>query len=127
MKPHFLSAMDPTHHALTIAATGAVLAGRVEIGGNSQQRRRGLLGRDGLEAEHGFVIAPCQGVHTFGMRFAIDIVAVRRDGTVVKLRPNVRPRRLVFSLSAFAIIECAAGTIDRAGVRVGDRLVVGVV
>jgi uncharacterized protein len=71
-----------------------------------------------------FLIAPTQGVHTFGMRFSIDIIGVARDGRVVKIREHVPPRRIVLSFTAFAILELAAGVARRTKVAVGDRLVV---
>ena len=108
--------------ALTIERTGAPLATTLEIAGDSDSRKKGLLGRDSLDAGHAFVIAPCQGVHTFGMRFAIDVVAVKRDGTVVKTRANVRPNRIVMAWSGFAIIELSADSLRASGLLVGDRL-----
>ena len=108
--------------SITIESSGELLATRIEIAGDSASRRKGLLGRDRLEPGCGVVIAPSQGIHTFGMRFAIDIVAVSRDGTVVKIRPAVPPRRIVLAFSAYAIIELAAGAAAAAQVKVGDRL-----
>jgi uncharacterized protein len=89
---------------------------------DSASRRRGLLGRLGLDAEEAIVIAPCNAVHTFGMRFPIDVIYARRDGHVVKIRESVPPRRVSAALSAFAVIEMAAGTVARTGVKVGDVL-----
>lgn len=90
---------------------------------DSESRRRGLLGREFLEPGTGLVIAPSQGIHTFGMRFAIDVVCVGRDGQVVKVRPGVPPRRLVLALRAFAMVEVAAGRSDEVGLVAGDQLV----
>jgi uncharacterized membrane protein (UPF0127 family) len=91
---------------------------------DSASRKRGLLGRDGLPPAHALVIAPCSGVHTFRMRFPIDVIYAARDGRVVKLRPDLRPGRISLAVSAFATIEMAAGAIARTGLRVGDRLIV---
>jgi uncharacterized protein len=107
---------------VTIERSGALLAERIEIAGDSASRRKGLLGRDRLEPGCAVVIAPSQGVHTFGMRFAIDIVAVARDGSVVKIRSHVPPRRIVMAWSAFAIIELNAGSAAAVQLQVGDRL-----
>jgi len=104
------------------ADSGAVLAEPVEGAFDSETRRRGLLGRDGL-AESALVIAPCNLVHTFFMRFAIDTVFVDRDGIVVCVRHDIRPNRLSGSWGAFATIELEAGQARRAGLRAGDRLV----
>jgi uncharacterized membrane protein (UPF0127 family) len=108
--------------SVTIEGSGVSLAKRIEVAGDSASRRKGLLGRDRLDPECAVVIAPSQGVHTFGMRFAIDIVAVARDGSVVKIRSHVPPRRIVMAWSAFAIIELAAGAAAISQVKVGDRL-----
>jgi uncharacterized protein len=123
--PHFLSAAigSSERYAITIARTGASLAERTEIAGDSESRRRGLLGRDSLDRGSAFVIAPCQGVHTFGMRFPIDIVAVARDGKVVKMRSAVPRRRILIAWSAFAVIELRAGAVLEAGLRAGDHLI----
>jgi uncharacterized protein len=109
--------------SLTIERTGACIAKRVDVAGDSASRRQGLLGRDQFDRGSALLIAPCQGVHTFGMRFPIDIVAIARDGSVIKIRCHVRSRRIVMAWSAFAIIELPAGESDRSGLRVGDRLV----
>jgi uncharacterized membrane protein (UPF0127 family) len=122
---HFLgSVLDtPGPWGLRIERTGAWLVQTLELAADSETRRKGLLGRDQLAPGVGFVIAPSQGVHTFGMRFPIDIVGVTRDGRVVKVRSDVPRSRLVFALRAFAILELASGVAARAGLAVDDRLV----
>jgi uncharacterized membrane protein (UPF0127 family) len=55
---------------------------------------------------------------------SIDIVAVTREGRVVKCRTHVPPRRIVLSLRAFAIVELAAGAVARVGLREGDQLAI---
>ena len=98
------------------------MAGRVEGAFDSETRRRGLLGRKGMTAEEALIIAPCNGVHTFFMRFAIDAVFVAKDGRVVKACCTVRPWRLALAWRAFAVIEGAPGLIERSRTRPGDRL-----
>jgi uncharacterized membrane protein (UPF0127 family) len=61
-------------------------------------------------------------VHTFFMRFPIDIVFVGRDGIVRKVSEGVPARRLAGSLRAFAVIEMAAGSLAACPVARGDRL-----
>jgi uncharacterized protein len=123
--PHFLTdaLKTPGLWGLQIQRTGGWLVRTLEIAADSESRKKGLLGRDRLAPEVGVVIAPSQGVHTFGMRFPIDIIGVTRDGRVVKARSAVRPARLVFALRAFAILELAAGVAGEAGLAVDDILV----
>src|SRR4030088_896304 len=54
----------------------AVLADCVEVADHGASRRKGLLGRNGLPAGEGLWIVPCESVHTFGMKFPIDLVYV---------------------------------------------------
>ena len=107
---------------LLLEGTDTWLAERVEPAFDSKSRKQGLLGRDSLPDGHAVVIAPSQGVHTIGMRFPIDVVAVSRDGRVVKVRERVPAWRMVWALSAFAFVELAAGACARTGVSVGNRL-----
>jgi uncharacterized membrane protein (UPF0127 family) len=102
------------------ARTGAIVATRVEAALDSATRRRGLLGRDGLPEGTALVIAPSNAVHTFRMRFAIDVIFARRDGRVTKVRAAMPARRVAVSPLAFAVVETAAG--GSAGVAPGDYL-----
>jgi uncharacterized membrane protein (UPF0127 family) len=81
---------------------------------------RGLLGRDTLDDGAALIIAPCSAIHTFSMRFAIDVVFVARDGRVLKTYSAVGPRRIAFSIGAFAVVELPAGAIARSQTRVGE-------
>lgn len=123
MRDHFLSSVPDGRCRLVIERTGVTLVSDVEIARDSATRRRGLLGRDSIGTDQALVIAPCQGVHTFGMRFAIDIIAVGRDGRVIKVRSRVTSRRVVIAWSAFAIVELAAGALECTDLCKGDRLI----
>src|SRR5262249_12564817 len=121
----FLSEMlrAPEHEfVLEHMRSGRPLARRVELAIDSRSRRRGLLGRDAFEPGSARIIAPCGAIHTFFMRFSIDVVFVGRDGRVRKTCEAVPPRRIALSLGAFAAIELPAGTIGEAEVTRGDRV-----
>ena len=124
--PHFLTPLlkgRAGDYSLTIAGGGSLLASVIEPAFESKTRNRGLLGRDGLAVGHALIIAPSNSVHTFGMRFAIDLIYAARDGRVVKIRSAVPRSRLSFAFGAFAVIEMAAGSAEKAGLRAGDTLV----
>lgn len=124
---HFLSPLlkkTDTGHVVRNRRTGSVIASRVETAFDSETRRKGLLGRTGLAPEAVLVIAPCNSVHTFFMKFPIDAVFVDREGAVLKQYSGLRPWRIAFAVRAFAVLELSAGTVGRTGLQVGDRLVV---
>jgi len=99
-----------------------VLGGAVDVADSSQKRRTGLLKHTGLEEGEGLWILPCESVHTFFMKFAIDLVYVDKKNKVRKVCRAVPPWRLSACLSAHSIIELPAGTIERTGTQPGDEL-----
>jgi len=104
--------------------SGKVLVPVVELALDSATRKKGLLGRDGLGSGQALIIAPTNAVHTFFMRFAIDIVFVARDGRVLKVREAVPAWRMAAAWGGYAVVELAAGGASLAGVNVGSRVAV---
>jgi uncharacterized membrane protein (UPF0127 family) len=104
------------------ARTGEVVASAVELADTRATRRRGLLGRDSLDASTAMVISPCFSIHTISMRFAIDVVFIDREGVVVRILRDLGPWRLAIAPRARAVVEMAAGGLSARDVRVGDRL-----
>lgn len=88
-----------------------VIAERAEVADRGAKRRKGLLGRDGLRPGEGLWIVPCESVHTFGMRFPIDLIYVDRNKRVRKVRSDVPAWRLSGCLSAHSVIELPAGAV----------------
>jgi uncharacterized membrane protein (UPF0127 family) len=101
--------------------TGQSVATTLEIASTSAERRRGLLGRDGLAPGAALVITRCNAVHTIGMRFAIDVAFVDSRGRVRKIVRALRPWRMACSPLASNAIEFAAGELD-GRLQVGDRV-----
>jgi uncharacterized membrane protein (UPF0127 family) len=102
--------------------THDTMATDVEVANSRRDRRKGLLGRDGLDPGAALVLSPCAAIHTAFMRFPIDAVFLRRDGRVVRIVRNLQPWRIALSLKAHTVVEFAAGVLDRHPVEVGDRL-----
>jgi uncharacterized protein len=100
--------------------TNGTVASIVEFALTQAERRRGLLGRDGLHPSAALILAPCVAVHTAFMRFTIDVVFVDREGRVRRLVRGLAPWRMSASVGAYAAIELTGGG-ERDLVR-GDRL-----
>lgn len=109
---------------LVDAASGRVLVPSLELAVDSASRKRGLLGREGLAPGAGLLIAPTNAVHTFFMRFPIDIVFVARDGEVVKVRRAVPARRMAAAWRGYAVVELAAHGAEFSQLTVGRRVLV---
>jgi uncharacterized membrane protein (UPF0127 family) len=124
-RPHLfqpLLARGARAHRLVNRTRALVLAERVEPAFDSMTRRRGLLGRTTLPHDTTLAIAPSNAIHTFGMRFPIDVLFVNRSGTVVKRVLDLPARRAAAALRAFAVLEFGAGHPVVRETRVGDQL-----
>ena len=101
-----------------------VLAHAADVADTSAKRRTGLLKHERLEPGEGLWIDPCESVHTFFMKFPIDLVYLDKHHKVRKVRSTVRPWRLSACLLAHSVLELPAGTVKQSGTQVGDELVI---
>jgi len=85
-------------------------------------RMRGLLGRSSLPSGQGILLRPAASVHTFFMRFSIDVVFLDDELRVVQIAADLRPWRAAGKRGARAVLELPAGECERRGLRVGDQL-----
>ena len=100
-----------------------VLGDAVELADTSETRRVGLLKHERLEPGSGLWIVPCESVHTFFMKFPIDLVYLDKKRKVRKVRHAVPAWRLSACLTAHSILELPAGTAEKSGTQQGDELV----
>jgi uncharacterized protein len=95
-------------------ANGTVVADHVEVADTLWSRFMGLMFRRELRPGHGLAIRPCNSIHMFFMRFALDVVFVDADGRVVRVLDSIRPWRASSLVrGAKAAIELPAGTAAR--------------
>lgn len=81
------------------------------------------MGKSRLDPGHALLIKPCSSIHTFFMRFPIDVVFVDKASRVVKIAENVKPWRLLLGgKGAHAVVELANGALAGTDLKVGDHL-----
>ena len=92
-----------------------VLSGDLTVFEARTHRARllGLALLDALPSDAALLITRCRSVHTFGVRFSIDIILLDRYGTVVRLASEVSPQRAVGARGAWAVLETRAGRAER--------------
>jgi uncharacterized protein len=100
----------------------SILADNAEIADTGASRRKGLLTREALYPGQGLWIVPCGAIHTFGMRFSIDVLYLDRKKRVKKVRADVAPWRVSMCLLAHSVLELPGGSIARTHTRAGDHL-----
>ena len=108
--------------ATLLTSNDVVICERCLVADGPLVRMRGLLGRRDLRPEEGILLQPASSVHTWFMRFPIDVVFLDRDMSVVRVVPRLGPWRLASRRRAAAVLELAAGESERRGIEVGHRL-----
>lgn len=101
---------------------GRVLADRADIADTIAKRNTGLLKHLKLDPGEGLLI-PTQAVHTFRMKFPIDIAFLSRKRKVLRIRANMVRGRISMSLLAHSVLELPAGTLAETETVAGDQLV----
>ena len=104
------------------ATRGVFLGDSISLADTSAARNVGLLKHRSLERGSGLWIVPCEGIHTFFMKFAIDVIYIDRKERVRKVVRSIAPWRLSFCLSAHSGLELTAGTIEETATARGDQL-----
>ncbi len=107
---------------LIVEGTQGVHRLDVAIAGSTLLRMRGLLWRPQLQRDEAILLRACNSIHTFGMKYPIDVVFLRRDGCVLKIFESVFPRRIRGHFRAQCVLELAAGSVAVSGIHLGMRL-----
>jgi uncharacterized membrane protein (UPF0127 family) len=102
---------------------GTIVCERCEVADGTLSRMRGLLGRDALEPGTGMLIEREPSVHTFFMRFPIDVVFLGKANSIVKVVHGLQPWRMAGARRAVASLELPAGAAAAAGLEPGMVLV----
>ena len=104
--------------------TGATVADNVAVASTRATRAVGLLSRSGLNPGEALWIVPSRGVHTWGMRFDIDVVALDERGVVIDQVSGLKPWRIRLPVRGTAgVLELPSGTLDASGTALGHRIV----
>jgi uncharacterized membrane protein (UPF0127 family) len=105
----------------------AYLATALAVADTHWTRLRGLLGRTAHDFRNGdgLWIVPCHGVHTLGMGFAIDVVYLDQDLTVIHTEAQLRPWRIApVRRHSQSVLELPSSTITQTQTAVGDKIVI---
>ena len=101
------------------------VASSVRVANTHWSRLRGLMGTSATEFQpgEGLWILPCHGVHTFAMRFPLDLLYLDREGAVVEVLEAVKPWRIApVRMRAASVLELPPGSVRGSGTQAGDRI-----
>jgi uncharacterized protein len=105
--------------------SGKELARNLSVAATAISRMKGLLDRQALPWGEGLLIRPCKGVHTFLMKFPIDVVFLDKNNRIIETVENLQPHRMTKVLwSSMSVIELPAGTMLASESVVGNEVVI---
>jgi uncharacterized membrane protein (UPF0127 family) len=103
--------------------SGKELSDNVVVADSFFKRMKGLIGRKGLQNGEALWITPCYSIHTFCMKFPIDVVFLNKRNRVVALVKNIKPNRITrLYLKAISVLELPSGTIESTATKVEDQI-----
>ena len=103
--------------------TGKILATDVKVADTLFTRMKGLLGKAELPFGEALWIKPCFSVHTFFMKFPIDVIFLNKTNQVIAAVRNLKPNRMTrLYPQSFSVLELPTGTIDASNTEVGDEI-----
>jgi len=101
-----------------------LIADDVKLADNFATRTFGLIPKSSLKAGEGLVIKPCCSIHTFFMKFAIDVLFVNKQNEIIALYQNVKPWRILpIHFTSHYVIELPAGTITIKNITKSDIII----
>jgi uncharacterized membrane protein (UPF0127 family) len=107
---------------VTVVESGVVIAERLRPAGTFGARMRGLLGAGSMSPGDGLILGPARQVHTFGMRYPIDVLFLDEEARVLHVIADMRPYRMSrYVRAARSVLELPPGTVQDS-VRVGAQL-----
>ena len=106
----------------SLNVVGETILDKVKLADSYNSRLRGLLGKSSLDRGEGLIIRPCNSIHTYGMKFAIDVIYVDKKNIVLKVVDSLKPDRLgpLIMKSAY-VVEASAG-VFKGRIKEGDRV-----
>ena len=107
---------------ILVVRKGEIISARAQVASSLFERIVGLLNRSGLDPDEALLLEPCQSVHTFFMRFPIDVVFLDKENTVLGVS-HLKPWRISkHYFRAHAVLEAPLGFCNKHQVENGQKL-----
>lgn len=101
-----------------------IVCENIEIATSFFARLKGLMFREKLNKGEGLLINPCNSIHTFFMKFPIDVLFVNKEDEIIACIEKMKPSRIskIYGKAKY-VVELSAGTIESKDIKVGDRII----
>lgn len=100
-----------------------LIADNVKVADNFFSRSIGLLSKKSLSEGEGLIIKPCCSIHTFFMKFNIDVLFINKKNKVIALYEKVNPWNVLpIHITSYYVIELPSGTISKKNIDKGSLI-----
>lgn len=102
---------------------GEVIAQNVVVAKDFIKRVKGLLGKKQMQSDEGILLIPCHQVHTFGMKFAIDVLFLSKEGEIIHIEEEMMPGNVSpYIRECHQILELKCKTARKKEIAAGQRV-----
>jgi hypothetical protein len=106
-------------------SNGAELVNHLLTADTFVKRLKGLMFSENLPAGHGLLIRPCQSIHTFFMKYSIDVLYISKDLEIVSMDEMLMPAKVgKLQKKAHSVLELPAGTIRNTETKIGNYVTI---
>jgi hypothetical protein len=109
----------------SILRNNIVLFSEIKLADRFFTRLVGLLKTAGLSENQGLLLKKCNQVHTFGMKFPIDVIFLSKDGDILHMEQEMAPGKISPHVKkAYWVLELKSGSGIRYKLEINQRLVI---
>ena len=99
------------------------IANNVIVAKGILERMKGLIGHSAIKSGDALLIKPCKGIHTFGMKFPIDVIFLDKGNNVIAVKKYLPPNRITpIYLRAKYVLELPEGTVEETSTSIDDTI-----
>lgn len=106
----------------TVKYNGKVIISELQIADGWIKKMVGLLNKTGISENEGLLLVDCCGIHTFFMRFEIDVFILSKNKKIMKIYEGLKPYKITDYIYNSDVLETKAGLADKYKIKVGDVL-----
>lgn len=102
--------------------TPQLIAEKINLADNFSSRLVGLLGKLSIEEDEGLLLYPCASIHTYFMKFPVDVAFLNHEKEIIAIKENLMPKNTFAVKGAVYVLELKAGFLKKKNISLRDKL-----
>ena len=104
--------------------SNTIISENVMVANTYFKRLKGLMFTKELPDQSALHIVPCNEIHTFNMKYSIDVLYLDRNNNILHIEEEMQPGKIGKRVkNAVSVVELPSGKVKRVGVKIGQAVV----